>query len=195
MTRQFALFDAAPALPEGMRYQREFVSAAEERALVAAIEKLPFAPFQFHGFEGKRRTVSFGHHYDFNAGGLGQAEPIPPFLAPLKDRAARFVGLDPEQLQHALVIEYGEGAGIGWHRDRPVFEEVIGVSLLSPCTLRFRRRGGERWERLSLTPEPRSAYLLTGPARTEWEHSIPAVETLRYSVTFRSLRETAKPQL
>jgi DNA oxidative demethylase len=188
MTGQLSLLETPPALPEGMRYEPGFVSPAEERALVEAIAALPFAPFQFRGFEGKRRTVSFGHHYDFNAGGLKPAAPMPPFLLRLRERAARFVGLEAERLSHALVIEYGEGAGIGWHRDRPVFDKVVGVSLRSPCTLRFRRRRGDKWQRLSLTAEPRSAYLLTGPARTEWEHSIPEVETLRYSVTFRSLK-------
>ena len=188
MTSQPSLFDAAPALPQGMLHAAGFVSAAEERRLLAEIERLPFAPFLFHGFEGKRRTVSFGHHYDFNAGGLRPAEPMPRFLLPLRERAAGLAGLAADLLRHALVIEYAEGAGIGWHRDRSVFDKVVGVSLLSACTLRFRRRQADRWERISLTAQPRSAYLLAGPARTEWEHSIPAVATLRYSITFRSLR-------
>jgi alkylated DNA repair dioxygenase AlkB len=94
------------------------------------------------------------------------------------------------RFQQALVIEYGPGASIGWHRDKAVFGEVIGISLLSSCRFRFRRKSGSSWERVSLTAEPRSAYLLSGPSRTEWEHSIPAVDELRYSVTFRNLRST-----
>jgi len=110
---------------------------------------------------------------------------MPDFLLPLREKAASFAGLAPETLGQALVTDYGPGAGIGWHRDKPVFGEVLGVSLLSNCTLRFRRARPGGWERRALTPEPRSIYLLKGPARTQWEHSIPGVETQRYSVTFR----------
>ena len=95
-------------------------------------------------------------------------------------------------MRHALLIEYAPGAGIGWHRDRPEFGDVIGISLLAPARLRFRRKVGTKWERTALTAEPRSAYLLRGPARTEWEHSIPPMETLRYSITLRTLKA---PQL
>jgi len=98
------------------------------------------------------------------------------------------VGMSPSQLQQVLVTEYEAGAAIGWHRDKAVFAEVIGISLLSACTFRLRRKAGTTWERASITAEPRSAYLLSGPSRTEWEHSIPAVEELRYSITFRSMR-------
>lgn len=188
MTSQLSLFDLRAATPEGLVYTPEFISPEEEEALVAGCRLLHFTEFAFRGFLGKRRTVSFGYHYDFNGGGLGEADDIPPFLLPLRARAAAFAGLAPEALQHVLVIEYREGSGIGWHRDRPVFGDVIGVSLLSPCRLRFRRKQGERWQRAALTADPRSAYLLKGPARSEWEHSIPAVEALRYSITFRSLR-------
>jgi alkylated DNA repair dioxygenase AlkB len=102
-------------------------------------------------------------------------------------------GVAPEQLPHVLILEYSAGATIGWHRDKAVFGDVIGISLLSPCRLRLRRKAGSRWERASLTLEPRSAYLLRGPSRTEWEHSIPAVDALRYSITFRTLAAEARP--
>ena len=170
-----------------MRYAPDVISADEESALVAALGNLPFREFQFHGFVGRRRTVSFGWSYDFDGGGLQQGREIPSFLLPVRERAAAFAGLDPAALQHALVIEYAPGAGIGWHRDRPAFDDVIGISLQSPCTFRLRRKTGERWERRSLTAEPRSAYLLRGASRIEWEHSIPPLTTLRYSITFRSM--------
>ena len=185
---QLSLFAEVPKLPEGLEYVVDFVSEREEHALVEQFAALEFTPFQFHGFEGKRRTVSFGWHYAFDGSGLKPAEPMPDWMLPLTARAAEMAELEPESFAHALVIEYAPGAGIGWHRDRPVFGDVVGVSLLAPCTFRLRRPAGASWERVSLTAEPRSAYLLRGPVRAEWEHSIPAVAALRYSVTFRSLR-------
>jgi alkylated DNA repair protein (DNA oxidative demethylase) len=179
------LFDDAP-LP-GLTYQDGILAADEERALVARIAALPFAPFQFQGWEGKRRTVSYGWSYDFNDGQLREAPPLPGFLRPLRERAAALAEVGPESFEHALVIEYAVGAGIGWHRDRPQFDVVCGVSLVAPCTMRFRRRVGTRFERVGVPLAPRSAYVLRGPARHEWEHSIVPMEELRYSVTFRSL--------
>lgn len=189
---QANLFERGPDLPEGMRYASEFISPDEERAILEGLPALSFKEFEFHGFLGKRRTVSFGWHYDFNGGGLKQAGDLPEFLLPLRRRAAEFANLEPQALEHVLLIEYRPGAGIGWHRDRPQFGDVIGISLLASCTFRLRRKMGAIWMRRSLTAEPRSAYLLRGASRTEWEHSIPALETLRYSVTFRTLRETPR---
>jgi alkylated DNA repair dioxygenase AlkB len=133
--------------------------------------------------------VSFGWHYDFNGGGLKQAGALPDFLLPLRRRAAEFANLEPQALEHVLLTEYRPGAGIGWHRDRSQFGDVIGISLLASCTFRLRRKRDTIWMRRSLTAEPRSAYLLRGDSRMEWEHSIPPLETLRYSITFRTLRE------
>jgi alkylated DNA repair dioxygenase AlkB len=133
-------------------------------------------------------VVSFGWRYDFDAEELRGTDPIPPFLLPLRDAAAAFAGLAPAALGQALLTEYGPGAAIGWHRDKAVFGDVVGVSLASACVLRLRRGDGAGWERSSLRLEPRSVYLLRGPSRSEWEHSIPAVDDLRYSVTFRTLR-------
>jgi alkylated DNA repair dioxygenase AlkB len=182
--------ETAPNLPEGFRYRPEMIRAADEAALVARVRSLPFREFEFHGYVGKRRTVSFGWHYDFSEYQLRKADDIPDFLLPLRAKAAAFAGMKPEQLQHVLVIEYGPGAGIGWHRDKAVFGEVVGVSLLSECVFRMRRKIGERkWERVNLTVEPRSAYHLSGSARNVWEHSIPQAEALRYSITFRNVRE------
>ncbi|HEV2080671.1 MAG TPA: alpha-ketoglutarate-dependent dioxygenase AlkB [Allosphingosinicella sp.] len=185
---QLDLLGPDPALPRGLEYRPDFLSPEEERELAARFAGLPFRAFEFHGFLGKRRTVSFGLHYAFDGSGLKEAEPIPDFLLPARQRAAELAGTAADDLQHALVIEYAPGAGIGWHRDRPVFGDVVGVSLLAAARMRFRRKAGAKWERFNLTAEPRSAYLLTGPARSEWEHSIPAMEQLRYSITFRTLR-------
>jgi len=178
---------ASDDLPDGFRYGPDLVDAKEEAALVVAIEALPFKAFEFQGFLGKRRVVSFGWRYDFNGGGFQKIDPLPDFLLPLRGRAAEFAGLPANAIEHALVTEYRDGAAIGWHKDRDVFDDVIGVSFVSPCTFRFRRKRGAKWERRSLTVAPRSVYLLRGPSRTEWEHSIPGVEMLRYSVTFRTL--------
>jgi alkylated DNA repair dioxygenase AlkB len=187
---QPGLFDRAPPdAPEGFAYRQDFITPAEEAELAAKLEQLPFAPFQFHGFEGNRRIVSYGWRYDFNEGGLKRAEPLPGWLVPLAARAAAFAGVPAEAIAHALLTQYAPGAGIGWHRDRPQFEDVVGVSLLAPCRFRFRlREPGGGWRRSALVVEPRSAYLLRGPSRREWEHSIPPQETLRYSITFRTFR-------
>jgi len=183
------LFAAAPALPPGFRHWDEAVPREEERALLEAFAALDFAAFAFHGYAGRRRVVSFGRAYDFEREALRDAPPIPPFLLALRGRVAALAGLAPETLGQVLVTEYPPGAAIGWHRDKAVFGDVLGVSLGAPCLFRLRRKAGASWQRASLRLEPRSAYLLRGPARTEWEHSIPpTAEGLRHSVTFRTLR-------
>ena len=185
---QSDLFGSAPGgAPAGLTYVPEFIGGTEAEELVRHIAALPFRPFEFHGFTGNRRTVSFGLHYAFDGSGLREAEPIPGWLDPLRARAAALAGHESGAFVHALVIEYAPGAGIGWHRDRPVFGDVVGISLLAPAPLRFRRKAGTKWDRFTLTAEPRSAYLLQGEARHAWEHSIPPLETLRYSVTLRTL--------
>ena len=153
------------------------------------MRELPFQEFEFHGYKGKRRVVSFGWKYEFSGGGqLRKADEIPEFLLGLRSRAASFARMEPDAFQHVLVTEYGPGAGIGWHRDKAVFGQVVGVSLLASCVLRFRRKVNAKWDRVNVLAEPRSAYHLTGVARAEWEHSILRVDALRYSITFRSLR-------
>lgn len=185
---QTNLFDLAPRLPEGMVYREDFISPDEERELLAWLATLPFAPFQFQGYEGKRRVVSYGWAYDFSRSHLQKADDIPAEIEPLRARAAALADLAPEDLQQVLINEYRPGAPIGWHRDRPVFAEVVGISLGAPCTFRLRRRTKDGFERINLKLAPRSAYRLAGPARTEWEHSIPPVDEHRFSITFRNFR-------
>jgi alkylated DNA repair dioxygenase AlkB len=190
---QASLFDhpsqAPQDLPDGMVYRPDFVDAQEERALIAWLETLPFKPFVFQGFEARRHVVSYGFRYDFSRSQLEEADGVPDELRPLRAKAAGLARLPPEALQQVLINKYEPGAPIGWHRDRAVFAEVVGVSLGAPCTFRLRRRLDRGFERKSLILEPRSAYLLAGPARDQWEHSIPPVEALRYSVTFRNFRD------
>jgi alkylated DNA repair dioxygenase AlkB len=177
-----------PMLPEGFRYFPEAIPPAMQEEVLGQVRQLPFQAFDFHGFEGKRRVVSFGWRYDFSTERLARTDPVPPFLLPLRDQAAAFAGIEPDRLQQVLVTEYGPGAPIGWHKDKAVFGSIVGVSLLSACTFRLRRKAGAKWERVSITAEPGSAYLLSGAARTEWEHSISPVEQTRFSLTFRELR-------
>ena len=174
-------------LPEGMKYEEDFLSVSEEQALLEDIASLPFKEFEFHGFTGKRKTVSFGWRFDFNGGELSKTDDIPNFLKDLRARAEAYAGNARTSFQQVLVTEYAPGAGIGWHKDRSVFGDVVGISLLSPCTFRLRKRSLKGFTRQNLIAEPRSVYLLRGPVRTEWEHSIPGVETLRYSITFRNV--------
>ena len=188
MDGQIDFFAPGPTTPEGFKYESGVLTVDAEARLIEEIRHLPFRDFEFHGFTGKRRVVSFGWRYDFDERVLRKADDIPAFLLPLREDAARFADLEPDMLRHVLVTEYSKGAPIGWHRDKAEFGEVIGVSLLAPCVFRLRRKVGEKWERVSIIAEPRSMYLMSGPSRTEWEHSIPPVEALRYSVTFRALR-------
>jgi alkylated DNA repair dioxygenase AlkB len=212
MALQFQFFDRAgderaPKLLEGFRYRQALIGPADEDALLARVRELPFQEFDFHGYKGKRRVVSFGWQYDFSGRQLRKADDVPEFLLPVRALAASLAEMEPSALQHVLVTEYGPGVGIGWHRDKAVFGHVVGISLLAPCVLRFRRKIGgnlsrdrslrqlepvkvkRQWERVNVLAEPRSAYLLTGPARSVWEHSILRVDSLRYSITFRNMRE------
>jgi alkylated DNA repair dioxygenase AlkB len=184
-----ALFADLQTFPEGFVYQPDFVSPDEQRALLDEIRALEFHEVRMHGVVARRRVIQYGWKYAFDGARLSEGPPLPAFLLPLRDRAAPFASVPAESLSEALVTEYQPGAPIGWHRDAPGFGIVVGISLLSECRFRF-RRGPERGStRVSLTLAPGSAYLLSGPARQEWQHSIPEVDALRYSITFRTLRK------
>ena len=176
----------------GLSQAGAFVTSGEERMLIASIDAAELSPFRFHGWLGKRLTASYGWRYDFDDARFALAEAIPDWLLPLRAKAARFACLQPGDLVQALLIRYDPGAGIGWHRDRPVFEHLLGISLGAPATMRFRRRKSGGFDRASALLAPRSIYHLTGEARHQWEHSIAAMEVTRWSITFRSLSEKGR---
>jgi alkylated DNA repair dioxygenase AlkB len=178
--------------PPGLSHADDVLTPAEERALIARLEGVDVTPFRFQGWLGKRLTASFGWRYDFDNASFGPTIAIPDFLLPVRARAAEFAGLAAEELGQALVVRYDPGAGIGWHRDRPVFEHVVGLSLEASATLRLRRRREGGFDRAALRLEPRSIYHLSGEVRHDWEHSIAPLDVRRWSVTFRSLTERLK---
>jgi alkylated DNA repair dioxygenase AlkB len=192
MDPQPSLFDLPPAprrpMPDGFRYQSDLITPDEERVLVGQFARLDFKPYEHLGYLGHRRVAAFGWRRGVDGAMVETGEGVPDFLMPLLGKVAAFAGLPAGSFGHALVTEYAAGAGIGWHRDRPPAVAIAGVSLLSPCTFRLRRKAGDRWDRASIIAAPRSAYLMSGPSRRDWQHSIPQVEALRYSVTFRTVR-------
>ena len=176
------------SLPDGFRYIPDVLSLAEEKKLVEQFEKLPLKPFEFHGYLANRRIYSFGHRYVFAGQEPRTDGSIPHYLRPLMHIASQISGRPADAFEQAMVTEYAPGAGIGWHRDRPSYEDIVSVSFLAPCTLRLRRKAGKGWERRAVPVAPRSVYLLYGAAREEWQHSIAPMDVLRYSVTLRTFR-------
>jgi len=175
--------------PDGLSYQPDLLTESEERAVLAELEKLEFGEVRMHGQIARRTVRHFGFDYGYESWRLTPADPLPESLEPIRDRCAVYARLNPDQLAQTLVTRYPPGATIGWHRDAPMFGPVVvGVSLLSACTMRFQRRTGELRRVYELELAPRSAYVLAGPARSAWQHSISPVASLRYSITFRTLR-------
>jgi alkylated DNA repair dioxygenase AlkB len=188
LSEQLAFFSELSGAPQGLRYATGFISRSAEQELIARIAALPLQPFQFGQYEGKRRVASFGFKYDYTLRRLQEAEPIPEWLGPIVEQVEAFGGPSTE-VRQILCTEYDTGVGIGWHRDKPHFDQVFGLSLGAPCKFRFRRPQGEKWQRFTLEAEPRSLYMMSGPSRHVWEHSIPGVEAPRYSITFRTMAE------
>lgn len=197
MAKQDVLFPEIEASsvdsePRGFRYRDEIITEAEEVELIDSLQQLDLKPFEFHGYLGNRRVVSFGLKYDYSRRSVEPASQMPAFLDHLLMRVAEFAGRKPEEFRQVGVNEYRAGAGIGWHKDKQEFGIVVGVSLLASATMRFRRATGAGWTRVSRTVRPRSIYILNGEARTEWEHSIPPLRVLRYSITFRTLSNASR---
>lgn len=192
---QIELFDIKQQplpVPAGFTHATAVISEAQENALIHGIEGLPLAPFRFQGWEGKRLTYSFGWSYDFETAQVAAAPTMPDWLLPLRAIAADFIGLSVDDLVQALLIRYDAGAGIGWHRDRPIFEHVVGISLGAPATLRLRLRENVGFRRHGAALPRRSIYGLTREARHKWEYSIAPMEETRLSITFRSLSEKGR---
>ena len=195
-------------LPEGFLYREDFLSQSEEAELLRKFAALDFVAYDYHGFLAKRRTVRYGMNYDINTRAANEsALPIPEFLMNLRERAANFAEVPPDALVQALVSEYSAGTPIGWHRDTPQFGTIIGISLAGACRMRLKPYHANRGKAsrtpalesvasknkiLSVRLEPRSIYVLRGAARSHWQHSIPAVDELRYSITFRTLRSNSE---
>jgi alkylated DNA repair dioxygenase AlkB len=188
MARQGSLLDTGLDI-SGLRFREELITPAEESSLLERIRPLDFHEMRMRGVAAKRRVLHFGVNYSFETFKATPGPPIPEFLFPLRERAATLAEVAVGDLAEALITEYSPGAAIGWHRDAYPFDIVVGISLLSACRFRFRRGKVRAWEMVERPLPARSAYVLTGPARTEWEHSIPPVKQLRYSVTFRTLRK------
>ena len=180
-----------PVTPRGLVYVPELISAEEERAALELIESLDFHEIEMRGQVAKRTVRQFGLRYDFGSWKLQPADPLPGPLEPIRARAAQLADTEPDALEQTLVSRYPEGAGIGWHRDAPAFGRIVGVSLLSPCRMRFQRGKGDARETHAVELAPRSGYLLSGSIRWAWQHSIPGTKALRYSLTFRTLKDAA----
>jgi DNA oxidative demethylase len=179
--------------PDGFDYYPDFLSVAEECRLIEQIAALEFSEVRMHGVTAKRRVAHFGWIYGYESWRLMPGPRLPDFLLPLRMRAATLLGREPKELSEALITEYPPGAGIGWHRDAPMFgPAVIGISLASACRFRFRRDHAGRAESRTLRLEPRALYILHGPARAQWQHSIPPTNAWRYSMTFRTVRNESR---
>jgi alkylated DNA repair dioxygenase AlkB len=196
VSRDLSLFEVSAKFPDGFICHENFISEAEEHELIREIQKLSLTPFKYYQFTGKRRTASFGWQYEFGKSEITIAADMPAFLLPVRTRAGSFFNIDPNSLVQTSIIEYSTGSPIGWHRDIPHFGVVVGISLGAACRMRFRkysrvRSNLKRDEILSIELQPRSIYLMSGPSRESWQHSIPPVKELRYAIVMRTLR--AKP--
>ncbi len=176
-------------MPGGLLYERDFIGAGEEAALLEQIGRLPLQEAKYKTYRARRRIAVFGSAYDFETYQLGPAPPLPLFLKPLEERVSRLIGVPPESFPHALINEYRPGTPLGWHRDVPEFELVVGVSLAGACRMRFRpyppQKGAKAYV---LDLEPRSVYVLRDEIRWRWQHSVAPTKELRYSITFRTRR-------
>lgn len=188
------LFGAAPtAAIEGLRYERDFLGAEEEAGLLRIVQGLPLKAMRYKEYTARRRGIGFGGSYDFDTNRLKPGAPLPEALHPLRARAAGWLGVAPEELTHVLIAQYQPGTPLGWHRDVPDFEDIVGISLHGDAVMQLRpyRPGGTPTpgdSDIRLLVEPRSIYMLRGPARWEWQHAIAPTEGLRYSITLRTMR-------
>ncbi len=187
------LFEVAAKVPDGFIYRQNFISEAEEQELIREIQSVHLTAFKYYQFTGKRRQASFGWQYEFGKNEITTAPDMPAFLLPVRIRAGTLFNIDPNSLMQTSIIEYSTGSPIGWHRDISQFGVVVGISLGAACRMRFRKynrvrsRSLKRDEILSIELQPRSIYLMSGASRELWQHSIPPVKNLRYSIMMRTL--------
>jgi alkylated DNA repair dioxygenase AlkB len=185
------LFDLPPTLPPGFTYTPDFITLEEEQDLIQHIQVTELKAFQFHGYEGKRRTANYGYDWSFEKRTLSKGRPIPEHFHWLIERVAGQVDLPQERTVQLLLIEYPPGAVINWHRDAPPFDMIMGISLQGDRTFRLRPHDKGKQGRgsiISLPVAPRSLYTMHGEARSEWEHATLPVEEVRYSITVRTLK-------
>jgi alkylated DNA repair dioxygenase AlkB len=185
-------------LPAGLSYREEFITVAEEQQLIAQIQQLPLREAQYRQYTARRRTMNYGFSYDFAHLQSRPAPPIPEFLASLRTRAAAWAGVAPVDFVQSLIAEYQPGTPLGWHRDVPDFEVVVGISLAGTARLRFRPYpwSPEKKDRVfALEVAPRSAYILRDEARWRWQHHVPPTKVLRYSITLRTASDKARAAL
>jgi alkylated DNA repair dioxygenase AlkB len=189
---QADLFEASPQLPDGLRYETSFLTLLEEAELLICVGALPLHEARYKQYIARRRTLSFGAGYDFDSNALQPAAPIPEFLLPLRERIGQWTGVAAQEFSHALVTEYRPGTALGWHRDVPEFGLVVGVSLVGRCRMRFRPYppGSAAAKPFALDLAPRSAYVLQAEARWRWQHAVSPTKGLRYSITFRTMRQS-----
>jgi alkylated DNA repair dioxygenase AlkB len=188
------LFEVAAKVPDGFIYRQNFISEAEEEELIREIQSVHLTAFKYYQFTGKRRIASFGWQYEFGKSEITTAPDMPEFLLPIRTRAGKLFEIDPNSFSQTSIIEYSTGSPIGWHRDIRQFGVVVGISLGAACRMRFRKynrvrsKNLKRDEILSIELQPRSIYLMSGASRELWQHSIPPVKDLRYSIMMRTLR-------
>jgi alkylated DNA repair dioxygenase AlkB len=180
-------------LPAGFRYQPDLIGEDDEAELLARIGGMSFKPYMFRGYPANRKVIAYGYLYDYGTRRMKVAPDIPPFLFGLRERVAQFAGRRSEDFRQVLITEYSPGTALAWHRDRLQYGEIVGVSLLSAANFRLRQRTADGWLRSSCVVEPRSVYQMAGESRMDWEHSIPAVDALRYSLTFRTFADNFTP--
>jgi alkylated DNA repair dioxygenase AlkB len=187
-------FARAEELPEGFLYRDEFLTEVEESELLRIFGGLDFAAYDYHGYLAKRRVVRYGVNYDINTREPSETtQAVPDFLLSARERAAQFAEVSADDLVQAMVSEYSVGTPIGWHRDAPQFGTIVGISLGSACRMRLKPyQSTGKNKVLSLRLERRSIYVMRGAARSQWQHSIPAVDEMRYSITFRTLRSKSE---
>ena len=177
--------------PQGLKYRPDVIPRSSEQELLGYLGTLKLERVTIRGNTARRTVRHYGRRYDYGAHVLRDADPIPPELEPMRRRAEEFAGLAPGAMIEALVNHYPAAAGIGWHTDAAVYKTIVGISLGTPCHMQFRTTATSGRRVFEQIVVPRSAYIMTGPVASEWQHRIAATDGDRFSLTFRSLETAA----